>query len=145
VGIVVAFSTVFDWFGDPTATIDWGHILATCVLTLFPLVMTGLNGHELDPNEYPTPFAIGGRQVLQAFIAAILPATRGFLSSTDPVNFGIICKSSLCLLMSLITNDSTAIDHRSFSKADLKRDELKDDWRWQMLDVILHSLCRMVR
>jgi hypothetical protein len=158
-GIIVAFSTVFDWFDRPQGDdFDRAAILATCVLTLLsPLIMTGLNGHELDPNEYLTPsgalLPIGGRQVLQkAFIAAILvPAISTFagylVSSTDPVNFGdlYLQLSLYCLLMSLYLQAIDKAIRTSFfsPKADLKRlvDELQDDSSLAtMLDVILHSL-----
>jgi hypothetical protein len=158
-GIIVAFSTVFDWFDRPHGDdFDRAAILATCVLTLLsPLVMTGLNGHELDPNEYLTPsgtlLPIGGQQVLQkAFIAAVLvPAISAFagylVSSSDPVNFGdlYLQLSVYCLLMSLYLQAiDKAIRTSIFSpKADLKRlvDELQDDSSLAtMLDFILHSL-----
>jgi hypothetical protein len=158
-GIIVAFSTVFHWFDRPHSD-DFGRatILATCVLTLLsPLVMTGLNGHELDPNDYLRPsgalLPIGGRQVLQkAFIAATLvPAISvfaGFLVSTDdPVDFWdlFLQLSVYCFLMSLYLQAiDEAIRTAFFSpKADLKRlvDELQDDSSLAtMLDVILHSL-----
>lgn len=158
-GIIVAFSTVFDWFDRPHGDdFDRAAILATCVLTLLsPLIMTGLNGHELDPNEYLTPSAallpIGGRQVLQkAFIAATLvPAISAFagylVSTAEPVDFWdlYVQLSVYCLLMSLYLQAVDKAIRTSFfsPKADLKRlvDELQDDSSLAtMLDVILHSL-----
>jgi hypothetical protein len=67
--------------------------------------MTGLNGRQSMSTNILLSFD------KRLSFGAILQHKR-LSSSTDPVNFGVICKYSLCLLLSLITNDSTAIDHR---------------------------------
>jgi hypothetical protein len=93
--------------------------------------MTGLNGHELDPNEYPTPPE-------PCCLSAVDKFYKGFhcshfashfrlevsVSSTDPVNFGILSAALSLLLIDEFypqAIDSLRSDHRSFSKADLKR------------------------
>jgi hypothetical protein len=158
-GIIVAFSTVFDWFDRPHGDdFDRAAILATCVLTvLSPLVMTGVDGHELDANAYLMPSrawsTLGGRKFLQksfvvAMLAPAVSAFAGFLVSTQaPIDFGALYMqlSLYCLLMSLYLQaiDKAILTAIFFPGADLKRlvDELQDDSSLAtMLDVILHSL-----